>query len=163
MGAANPLAAARRMVEIATRLGLRLRVAAVTGDDVVGSLDLDQPALETARPLREYGPVISANAYLGADALLPALVSGAEVIVTGRVADPSLFVAPMMHRFGWRTDDVVRIARATAIGHLLECAGQVSGGYFADPGKKDVPGLATLGFPFADVDEDGNGFIGKVD
>src|SRR5205814_4693830 len=103
MGAANPLAAARRMVEIANRLGLRLRVAAVTGDDVLGSVDLDQPALESGRPLREYGPVISANAYLGADALLPALVSGAEVIVTGRVADPSLFVAPLLHRFGWRT------------------------------------------------------------
>jgi hypothetical protein len=163
MGAANPLAAARRIVEIATRLGLRLRVAAVTGDDVLGSLDFEQPALESGHPLREYQPVISANAYLGADALLPALVSEAEVIVTGRVADPSLFVAPIVHRFGWRTDDDVRIARATAIGHLLECAGQVSGGYFADPGRNDVPGLATLGFPFAEVDEDGNGFIGKVD
>jgi hypothetical protein len=163
MGAANPLAAARRTVEIARRLGLRLRVAAVTGDDVLGSLDLEQPALESHRPLREYDPIISANAYLGADALLPALLSGAEVIVTGRVADPSLFVAPILHRFGWRADDDDRIARATVVGHLLECAGQVCGGYFADPGKKDVPGLATLGFPFAEVDEDGNGFIGKVD
>jgi hypothetical protein len=163
MGAANPLAAARRIVEIARRLGLRLRVAAVTGDDVLASLDLAQPALESGRPLREYQPIVSANAYLGAEALLPALASGAEVIVTGRVADPSLFVAPMMHRFGWPADDALRLARGTVIGHLLECAGQVTGGYFADPGKKDVPGLSTLGFPFAEVDEQGNGSIGKVD
>ena len=163
MGAANPLAAARRIVEIARRLGLRLRIAAVTGDDVLASLDLGQPALETGRPLREYDSIVSANAYLGAEALLPALASGAEVIVTGRVADPSLFVAPMMHRFAWRADDALRVGRGTVIGHLLECAGQVTGGYFADPGRKDVPGLATLGFPFADVDEQGNGSIGKVD
>jgi hypothetical protein len=95
--------------------------------------------------------------------ILPALASGADVVVSGRVADPSLFLAPIVHRLGWRTDDFDRIARGTAIGHLLECAGQVCGGYFADPGKKDVPGLATLGFPFAEVDEEGNGSIGKVD
>ncbi|MFL5421137.1 MAG: acyclic terpene utilization AtuA family protein [Myxococcales bacterium] len=163
MGAANPLAGARRVVEIAGSLGLRLRVAAVTGDDVLATLDREVPALESGRPLREYGALLSANAYLGADALLPALESGADVVVTGRVADPSLFVAPIAHQFGWRMDDVERVARATVVGHLLECAGQVSGGYFADPGKKEVPGLATLGFPFADVDEEGNGSIGKVD
>jgi len=163
MGAANPIAAARRIVEIARRQGLDVQVAAVTGDDVLGSLDREQAALESGRPLRDYHPLVSANAYLGADALLPALATGAEVIVTGRVADPSLFVAPMMHRFGWRTDDSLRLARGTVIGHLLECAGQVTGGYFADPGKKDVPDLATLGFPFADVSEDGTASIGQVD
>jgi hypothetical protein len=163
MGAANPIGAARRVVDIARRLGCRSRVAAVTGDDVLGSLDLEQPALESGRPLREYIPVISANAYLGADALLPALADGADVIVTGRVADPSLFLAPLMHRFGWRSDEVDRLARGTVVGHLLECAGQVCGGYFADPGKKDVPGLAMLGFPFADVDREGNATLGKVD
>jgi len=163
MGAANPLGAARRIVEIARRQGLRLRVAAVTGDDVLESIDREAPALESGRPLRDYDPIVSANAYLGAEALLPALASEADVVVTGRVADPSLFVAPLMHRFGWRTDDALRLARGTVVGHLLECAGQVTGGYFADPGKKDVPGLATLGFPFADVSEDGTASIGKVD
>ncbi|MFL5378183.1 MAG: acyclic terpene utilization AtuA family protein, partial [Myxococcales bacterium] len=108
MGAANPLAAARRVAEIAGSLGLRLRVAAVTGDDVLATLDRETPALESGRPLREYGALISANAYLGADALLPALESGADVVVTGRVADPSLFVAPIAHHFGWRMDDVER-------------------------------------------------------
>jgi hypothetical protein len=162
MGAANPLAAARRVVEIARRLELPLRVAAVIGDDVLGSLDLDQPALESGRRLRDYAPVISANAYLGADALLPALASGAEVIITGRVADPSLFVAPLVHHFQWRLDDCDRIARGTVVGHLLECAGQLCGGYFADPGRKDVAGLATLGFPHADVQADGSAVFGKI-
>ena len=163
MGAANPIGAARRIAEISRRLGCRLRIGAISGDDVLGSLDLDQRALESGRPLREYDSIISANAYLGADALLPALADGVDVIVTGRVADPSLFLAPLIHRFGWRIADVDRMARGTAVGHLLECAGQVSGGYFADPGKKDVPGLATIGFPFADVDSDGNATIAKVE
>jgi hypothetical protein len=78
------------------------------------------------------------------------------------VADPSLFVAPMMHEFGWSAGDVDRLARGTAVGHLLECAGQLSGGYFADPGRKEVPDMANLGFPFADVDEEGNAVLGKV-
>ena len=107
-------------------------------------------------------PLISANAYLGADALMPALRSDADVIVTGRVADPSLFVAPIAHHFGWALDDLDRMARATVVGHLLECAAQVSGGYFADPGVKDVPDLANVGFPVADVDADGNATLGKV-
>ena len=90
-----------------------------------------------------------------------ALATGAPVVVTGRVADPSLFVGPIVHALGWDYDDYTRLAQATAAGHLLECAGQVSGGYFADPGVKDVPGLARLGFPFADVTAAGDVTIGK--
>ena len=109
-----------------------------------------------------YAPIISANAYLGAEALLPALASGADIVVTGRVADPSLFLAPLMHEYGWAPDDVDRLARGTAVGHLLECAGQLCGGYFADPGRKEILDMAHLGFPFADVDADGNAILGKV-
>ena len=94
---------------------------------------------------------------------MPALESGADVIITGRVADPSLFVAPIAHHFGWRLSELDRVGRATVVGHLLECAGQVSGGYFADPGRKDVPDIANLGFPFAEVDREGNAVLGKVD
>ncbi len=162
-GAANPLAAADAIVAIAARLRIPVKVAAVTGDDVLAALDLDAPTMETGVPLARYAPIVSANAYLGADALLPALASGADVVVTGRVADPSLFVAPLAHEFGWAADDVDRMARGTAVGHLLECAGQLTGGYYADPGRKDVPGLAQLGFPFADVDADGHATLGKVD
>ena len=155
-GAANPLAAADAIVAIARRLRIPVKVAAVTGDDVLDALDLDAPTMEGGVPLSQYAPIVSANAYLGAEALLPALASGADIVVTGRVADPSLFVAPLMHEYGWAPDDVDRLARGTAVGHLLECAGQLCGGYFADPGRKEIPDMAHLGFPFADVDADGN-------
>jgi hypothetical protein len=161
-GAANTLAAADAIVDVARRLRFDLKVAAVTGDDVLDALDLDARTMETGAPLSSFAPIVSANAYLGADALLPALASGAQVVVTGRVADPSLFVAPLAHEFGWAMDDVDRLGCGTAVGHLLECAGQLCGGYFADPGRKDVPGMAHLGFPFADVDTDGNAVLGKV-
>ncbi|HVN35225.1 MAG TPA: acyclic terpene utilization AtuA family protein [Casimicrobiaceae bacterium] len=161
-GAANPLAAADAIVAIAKRLELPVKVAAVTGDDVLDLLDLDTPAMESGVPLSHYAPIVSANAYLGAEAMLPALASGADIVVTGRVADPSLFVAPLMHEYGWAPDHLERLARGTAVGHLLECAGQLCGGYFADPGRKDVPGMANLGFPYADVAPDGNAIVSKV-
>ena len=163
LGAANPQGAAAAIAAIAQRVGVPVRVAAVTGDDVLDALDLDAPAMESGLPLSHYAPIVSANAYLGAEAMLPALASGADIVITGRVADPSLFVAPLMHEYGWASGDVDRLARGTGVGHLLECAGQLCGGYFADPGRKDIPGMAALGFPFADVDPDGNATLGKVD
>jgi len=162
MGAADPLGAGKVVVAVARRLGLRVKVAAVTGDDVHRSVKPKMIALETGRPLGEHGRIVSANAYLGVEAILPALASGANVVITGRVADPSLFLAPLVHEFGWALDDWDRLARGTVVGHLLECAGQITGGYFADPGVKDVPDLAHLGFPFADVDADGFASISKV-
>ena len=161
-GAANPLAAADAIVAIAKRLGIAVKVAAVTGDDVLDVLDLEAPTMEGGLPLSRYAPLVSANAYLGAEAMLPALASGADIVVTGRVADPSLFVAPLMHEYGWAPDDVDRLARGTVAGHLLECAGQLCGGYFADPGRKDIAGMANLGFPYADVTPDGDAVVSKV-
>ncbi|MED4239638.1 acyclic terpene utilization AtuA family protein [Priestia megaterium] len=163
MGAANPIGAAEKVVEIANRLNIEIKVAAVTGDDVLKLIDRNGLTLETNEPISHFDNVISANAYLGVETILPALETEAQVIITGRVADPSLFVAPMVHHFGWSLDDVDKIAQGTVIGHLLECGGQVAGGYFADPGKKEVPKLAELGFPFADVKEDGTAIITKVE
>lgn len=165
MGAANPLAAARRIAEIAGRMGLReLVIAAVTGDDVLGLVSGTRlPILErpgTVACLRDR--VVSANAYLGIEGPLEALRLGADVIVTGRVADPSLFLAPLVHELGWGQQDWPLLGAGTAVGHLLECAGQVSGGYFADPGVKDVPGLAALGLPIAEVAADGSFEITKT-
>jgi hypothetical protein len=162
MGAANPEAAAARIADIARRKRLALKVAAVLGDDVLDGLNRDAPSLETGAPLKSFGEIVSANAYLGVDAILPALEQGADVVVTGRAADPSLFLAPLVHEFGWSLDDYGRLARGTVVGHLLECGGQLTGGYYADPGRKDVAGMAALGFPFADVDQDGNARFGKV-
>jgi hypothetical protein len=83
-------------------------------------------------------------------------------VLTGRVADPSLFAAPLIHEFGWRMDDWNTLGQSTVVGHLLECAGQVTGGYFADPGYKDVADLARLGFPIGEVSADGSVVVTKV-
>lgn len=162
MGAANPIAAAEMIVNIASKMGIQIKVAAVTGDDVLQHINLEEKSLETNKTLGSYGEIISANAYLGVEALLPALQSGADIIVTGRVADPSLFVAPMVYHYGWSLDDVNTMGQGTVVGHLLECAGQITGGYFADPGKKEIPFMEHLGFPFADIDSDGKAVISKV-
>jgi hypothetical protein len=165
MGAANPLAAGQAVLQVARELGLaRLRVAVVTGDDVLPwMLANDAPLLESDQTVRSLrGRLISANAYLGADALLPALASGADVVIAGRVADPALFLAPLMHHFGWPADDWQRLGRGILVGHLLECAAQVSGGYIADPGFFDVPALHEVGFPLAEVEADGSAVITKL-
>lgn len=167
MGAANPPAAARDVRRHARDNGLGdVRCTVVLGDDVAEILRRQPqlPIMESGEPLEALLPkMISGNAYLGADVICRALETGAQIVITGRVADPSLFVAPAMHHFGWRYDDWPRMAAATATGHLLECAAQVSGGCFGDPGKKDVPDLARLGFPFADVTADGGFWISKVE
>ncbi len=162
MGAANPEAAGHAIVEIARRQGLSIKIAVVSGDDVMAQLPPYLKVIETGRALHTYANVISANAYLGVEAMLPALASDADVIITGRVADPSLFLAPIVHHFGWHLDDWERLGQGTVVGHLLECAGQITGGYFADPGKKDAPDLAHLGFPLAEVREDGSAILTKV-
>ncbi|MCI8212486.1 ABC transporter substrate-binding protein [Pseudomonas sp. S25] len=165
MGAANPLAAAREVRQIAAELGLHgLKVAAVTGDDVLSALQADpHQLLDNGATLGSLGErLISANAYMGAEGIVEALQAGADVVITGRVADPSLFLAPQLFEFGWAADDWPLLGRGTVIGHLLECAGQISGGYFADPGYKDVPDLARLGFPLAEVDASGSAVISKV-
>ena len=165
MGAANPLAAAELVAAVARRLGLPgLKIAAVTGDDV---LDLvkgsDLPLLDRPGTVASLGDsVISANAYLGCETIVQALADGADVVIAGRVADPSLYLAPLVHAFGWALDDWDLMGTGVCVGHLLECAGQVTGGYFADPGVKDVPDLARLGFPIAQVAEDGSFTITKV-
>jgi len=162
MGAANPVSAAIETRRIARELGLNLKVVAVVGDDVLASLQPEQ-LLDNGQTLGSLGErLISANAYLGVDGILEALRAEADVVITGRVADPSLFLAPQMFEFGWAADDWQRLGRGTLGGHLLECAGQVSGGYFADPGFKDVDDLARLGFPLAEVNADGAALITKV-
>lgn len=162
MGAANPVAAALEVRRIANELGLGLKVMAVLGDDVLDILRPEQ-VLDNGQTLGSLGArLISANAYLGVDGILEALGAEADVVITGRVADPSLFLAPQMFEFGWAMDDWPRLGRGTLVGHLLECAGQVSGGYFADPGFKDVNDLARLGFPLAEINADGDAVITKV-
>ncbi|WP_434620985.1 acyclic terpene utilization AtuA family protein [Azospirillum sp. B2RO_4] len=165
MGAANPAAAAAKTREIARSLGLEgLKIAAVSGDDVLETLKSGGHRIEeTGAPVASMADrLVSANAYLGAAPIVEALKAGADIVITGRVADPALFLAPQIFEFGWSMEDWDRLGKGTVVGHLLECAGQITGGYFADPGVKDVAGLARLGFPIAEVTEDGGAVITKV-
>jgi hypothetical protein len=165
MGAANPEGAAKKTAEIARSFGLSsLKIAAVVGDDVLDACkEGDLPIMEFDGTVRKLGNrLLSANAYLGAEPMAEALRGGADVVITGRASDPALFLAPMIHAFGWAMDDWNLLGQGTVAGHLLECAGQITGGYFADPPYKDILDLARLGFPIGEVGEDGSLVITKV-
>src|ERR1700712_2678762 len=160
-GAANPRGAAGRILELAAELGLPPpRVAVVEGDDL--SHERGQALLRTVLPASAASrSFVSANVYQGAFEIAQALKAGAQIVVTGRVADPSLTLGPAIAHFGWARDEWDRLAGATMAGHLLECGAQVTGGYFADPGSKDVPDLANVGYPIAEICEDGSCVITK--
>jgi Acyclic terpene utilisation family protein AtuA len=130
MGVANPRGAATKTAQMARALGLRgLRIAALEGDDVGVLIGEDTPLPDSGFTVREVGrAMVGANAYLGADAILPALEADADVIITGRVADPSLFLAPLRHAFGWVADDWPILGAGALVGHLMECAAQITGG-----------------------------------
>ena len=166
MGVANVERAAEVVVAVARELGLKgLKVAAVLGDEVTDRFDertelTDEPGLTLGDVKRT---LVGANAYLGIDAILPAIETGADVIITGRVADPSLFLAPIVDRYGWAQDDWRRLGQGTMVGHLMECGMQITGGYYADPGFKDVPRPADCGYPIAEIDADGSAVITKLE
>jgi len=165
MGVANPPVAAQRTVDVARALGLSgLRIAYIEGDEVTDRIGPDTEIPEIRGAVRDVGkPVVGANAYIGADSLLPAIEAGADVVITGRCADPSLFLAPLRHHYGWAEDDWTHLGAGTLVGHLMECGMQITGGYFADPGHKDVPDLAHCGYPIAEVAADGAAVITKLD
>ncbi len=166
MGSANPEAAARVCADLAEKNGLKgMKIACVLGDDLLPQLDkyMDVEVWETKKPLSELnGEIVSANAYMGVEGILKALEGGADLVITGRVSDPAIFMAPLIYEFGWSMDDWDKLGKGTNIGHLLECGAQVTGGYYAEPGKKDVPGIGHVGFPIIEVNEDGEYFVTKV-
>jgi len=165
MGVANVPAAAEVVVKIARELGLKgLKVAAVLGDDITTEMPKSTVLYDNGgKTVAEVGlPLAGANVYLGTEAILPALEQGADVVITGRVADPSLFLTPLVHTYGWKLDDWARLGQGTLVGHLMECGMQITGGYFADPGRKEVPRLADCGYPIAEVAADGTATITKL-
>jgi len=164
-GAANPMGAAKVIASLAKRLGLPdLKIGVVHGDDVRDRLDLQNHEVYEADTGLDMGgsDVVSANAYLSAQPIVQALQQGAQVVVTGRTGDPSLALAPLVHHFGWDWKDWSKLAVGATAGHLLECGAQVTGGYFYDPGFKDIPDPANIGFPIAEVYEDGRLVITKA-
>lgn len=159
-GAADPPAAGRLVADLAVAAGFpNARVAVVTGDDVTDLLQDQDVAWLDNRATPAVADVICANAYLGAAPLREALEQGADVVVAGRVADPALCIAPVLASFG--SLDIDRLAAVAMAGHLLECGAQVTGGYFADPGYKDVPEPERIGFPISEITADGDVVITK--
>ncbi|MGB3245676.1 MAG: acyclic terpene utilization AtuA family protein [Sulfitobacter sp.] len=162
----NPVGAAQKVRQMLDDMGCgHWKVAAITGAQITDAVrDAGGTILETGVDLVTLGDnIISAEAYLGSDSIVEALRGGADIVITGRVADPSLFLAAMIYAFDWPMNDVTRLARGAAIGHLLECGAQLTGGYFADPGVKDIPEPWNLGFPIAEVEEDGTAVFTKID
>lgn len=161
----NPDAAARRIVHWLQKLGHKgVKVASVNGSLITDRvLSLTDRIMEIGQPTATLAKdLISAEVYLGAEPIAQALANGARIVVTGRVADPSIFMAPMMHEFGWDPLDAAKLGQGMGIGHLMECGAQVTGGYFSDPGFKDVPEPWNFGFPIADVEPDGTAVLSKV-
>jgi len=150
----DPAAAARRLAQLAGELGIDgLKIAAVSGGVLHRAIaDMGLDFNETGTPIAEARDrILSAETYLGAEGIAQALAQGADVVITTRVADGCVYLGPLAHEFGWSFDDCHAMARGMIIGHLMECGTQVTGGYFADPGYKDVPDLANVGAPIAEV------------
>ncbi|MEM1056435.1 MAG: acyclic terpene utilization AtuA family protein [Bacteroidota bacterium] len=166
-GGVNPVACAEAIVQGARERGATgLRVAVVTGDDLLDSLDdlladgVPLEHMETGQPLAEVrDQIVSANAYLGAGPIVEALEMGADIVVTGRTTDTGLTLAPMIHAFGWDLKDWDKMAAGTVAGHILECGAQSSGGNFTD--WETVPDMASIGFPIVEARPDGTFTVTK--
>lgn len=160
-GAMNPRGLAAAIEEAAAAEGLTLKVAAIEGDNVLeavpGLHDESITEMFTGEPLP--AAFLSATAYLGAFPIAAALAAGADMVVTGRVADSAMALGPLIHEFGWGPEDADLLASGTAAGHLIECAAQVTGGTFTD--WQDVPGWDDIGYPIAEFSEDGTFVITK--
>lgn len=167
-GGINPRGAARAVAEVARELGLSLKVACVTGDDIYDRLDelaaqgvtfADKETGQALGDIRDR--VLFASVYLGAQVVAAALATGADVVITGRTTDTAQFLGPLIHEFGWARDDWDRLAQGIVLGHLMECSGQVTGGNY-QVGWEEIPDLHRIGFPIAEVSEDGSFVLTKA-
>jgi hypothetical protein len=165
-GGLDPDGCAAEIHEIATRLGLSPKIAYVRGDDLMPRLGalVDRGELrhfETGNPIADPGRYITANAYLGCWGIATALESGADIVVTGRATDAAIVCGPAAWHHGWKRTDWDALAGAVVAGHLIECSSQVTGGNYAF--FQEVPGIEHIGFPWAEIAEDGSCVIGKHD
>ena len=167
-GGLNPLAAREVLLSALKKFGIKLKVGIVLGDSVLERLDELQAAsvslahMDTGENIsRVRDRLLFASAYLGALPLVEALDTGADIVLTGRVADAALFLAPMVHELGWRWDDWDKLAQGIVVGHLLECSGQATGGNFGGDWRS-IPDLTHIGYPIAEVWENGDAVISKA-
>ena len=166
-GGLNPLGCREAVLSVASRLGLEIQVAAVTGDDVSGRLDdliaggVQFSNMDTGAPLSEVrDKVRSANAYFGAFPIAQALDQGAQIVITGRCADAALALGPMIHEFGWGRQDWNLLASGIVAGHAIECGAQVTGGN-CQVDWETIPDLADIGYPIVEVEPDGSFVVTK--
>ena len=167
-GGLNPMAAREVLLAALKKFGLKLKVGVVLGDSVLERLDEIQAAgvslahMDTGEDIATVRErLVFASAYLGARPLVEALDGGADIVLTGRVADAALFLAPMIHELGWHWDDWDRLAQGIVVGHLLECSGQATGGNFGGDWRS-MPDLAHIGYPISEVWESGEAIISKA-
>jgi hypothetical protein len=167
-GGLNPMAACEVLLAALKKFGLKLKVGVVLGDSVLERLDEIQAAgvslahMDTGEDIATVRErLVFASAYLGARPLVEALDGGADIVLTGRVADAALFLAPMIHELGWHWDDWDRLAQGIVVGHLLECSGQATGGNFGGDWRS-MPDLAHIGYPISEVWESGEAIISKA-
>ncbi len=169
-GGLNPQGAREAVAKAFHAKGWKAKIAVVTGDSITGRIEELRSSGESLSHLDSGAAIDSvkdrllfANAYLGAQPIAEALSRGADIVLTGRVADAALFLGPLAHEFGWRWDDWSRLAQGLTVGHLLECSGQASGGNFGSAGEwESIPDFHNLGYAIAEVSEDGTAVITKA-
>src|SRR6185295_4879473 len=168
-GGVNVRGCANALVDVARELGLagKVRIGIVTGDDIMTRIDellsrgIELRNMDTGEPLSQVRDSIqSANVYLGAAPLVEALKQGAQIVITGRATDTGLTLAPLIHEFGWASDDWNRLAAGTIAGHIIECGAQASGGN-CQYEWRSIPNLADVGFPIVEAAPDGTFVITK--
>jgi hypothetical protein len=166
-GGINPLGCKDAVLEVAARQGIPVKVATVTGDNILGRLDdllargIELKNMDTGEPLSAVrAQVQSANAYLGAFPLAHALDQGAEIVITGRCADAALAMAPMIHEFKWQHDEWDKLSAGIVAGHVIECGAQTTGGN-CQVDWESIPNLADIGYPIAEVEPDGTFVVTK--
>lgn len=164
-GSADVEGAVRLIERICKDLNITgIKIAFTLPDSILQEIKrLDPIVIETCRPASALGKkLVSAQAYQSAPLIVEGLRRGADIVITSRAGDATQFLAPMIYEFDWPLDDWDLMGKGLGIGHLMECAAQLSGGYYQDPGFKDVPNPAHIGFPIAEVQANGDAMITKV-
>lgn len=162
-GGINPEACRDALAAAAAEAGVEFNIAVVTGDDLMGrrdELESGLKPLEGDEPLPE--KLVSMNAYLGATPIAAALAEGADIVITGRCVDSAVVLGPLMHEFGWQTDDYDKLAQGSLAGHIIECGAQCTGGNFTD-WQRVAPGFDDMGFPIVEASSDGSFVVTKPD